>query len=56
MQYALVRVSDPPVAKNALIVWLGPKVGTIEKGRKKSHLGEVQKILEVNGQISLFGY
>lgn len=57
MQYFIVRVpledtDTPPGAeihvnkiRDASVAWTGPKVGLIEKGKKKSHLGAVQALL-----------
>jgi len=57
MQYFIVRVpveeSDtPPGAeihvskvRDASVAWTGPRVGLIEKGKKKSHIGALQALL-----------
>eukprot|EP01087_Luapelamoeba_hula_P001154 TRINITY_DN108_c0_g1_i1.p1 TRINITY_DN108_c0_g1~~TRINITY_DN108_c0_g1_i1.p1 ORF type:complete len:164 (+),score=26.27 TRINITY_DN108_c0_g1_i1:39-494(+) len=56
VQYAVVRVAlekydtprregDVVRTRDVFIQWVGPGVGIIEKGRKRSHLGEVEKIL-----------
>ena len=57
MQYFIVRVplddtDTPPGAeirvnkyRDASVAWTGPKVGLIEKGKKKSHIGALQALL-----------
>eukprot|EP01113_Clastostelium_recurvatum_P001635 TRINITY_DN1066_c0_g1_i1.p2 TRINITY_DN1066_c0_g1~~TRINITY_DN1066_c0_g1_i1.p2 ORF type:complete len:150 (+),score=62.02 TRINITY_DN1066_c0_g1_i1:1-450(+) len=57
MQYVLMRVGG--IAKDAknknekvtgtrdvFIAWVGPEVGIIEKGKKKSHLGDLKAVLK----------
>jgi len=59
MQYLLIRLplddqaqhvaqgSEITVNKirDVFVAWTGPKVGLIEKGKKKSHIGALQKLL-----------
>jgi len=57
MQYFIIRVpledtDTPPGAeisvakvRDASVAWTGPKVGLIEKGKKKSHIGALQALL-----------
>jgi len=51
VQYAIVRVKhtggdDEQRTKDVFVCWIGAAVKTIEKGRKKSHLGDVQQLLQ----------
>jgi hypothetical protein len=34
--------------RDIFIGWIGPKVGIVQKGRKKAHVGEVKELLKVN--------
>lgn len=33
--------------RDILVAWVGPKVGAMEKGRKKPHLATVQEVMKV---------
>jgi hypothetical protein len=33
--------------RDIFIGWIGPKVGIVQKGRKKAHVGEVKELLKV---------
>jgi len=49
VQYAIIRIQpDDADAKtrDVFINWVGPGVRALEKGKKKSHLSEVQRILQ----------
>jgi len=50
VQYALMRVpvdvTDVNKTRDIFILWTGPNVKILEKGKKKSHLGDVKKILQ----------
>jgi len=52
VQYAVVRISNDSAAsmsgrtKDIFISWIGPSVGTIEKGKKTAHLGDIQKVVQ----------
>jgi len=50
IQYILVRVpvskNDQMVTRDVFIFWIGPSVSMVEKGRKRTHLGEVKEMLE----------
>ncbi len=57
MQYAIVRLAvskDPDTGKvktrDIFISWVGPRVGTIDKGKKKAHLGTVMEVLKPSHQ------
>jgi hypothetical protein len=51
IQYCLIRLSVPDQelkisARDVFIEWNGPNVPQIEKGKKKSHLGEIKELLQ----------
>src|SRR3990167_7284867 len=51
-QYCLVRVPDrskstiQETTRDIFIQWIGPKVSVIKRGKKASHLGRVQEVLQ----------
>jgi len=49
VQYAIIRIQpdegDAKLTRDVFINWVGPSVRALEKGKKKSHLSEVQRIL-----------
>jgi len=50
IQYILTRVpvmkNDQMVTRDIFIFWIGTNVTMVEKGRKRTHLGEVKEMLE----------
>ncbi len=42
--------------RDVFVAWTGPKVGLIEKGKKKSHLGTMQALLSVRSWILYFSF
>jgi serine/threonine protein kinase len=52
VQYSLIRVvieegmKKTTTYRDVFIMWTGPSVGAVQAGRKKSHVGEVKKIVE----------
>eukprot|EP01121_Diplochlamys_sp_Union-15-3_P020172 TRINITY_DN779_c0_g2_i1.p1 TRINITY_DN779_c0_g2~~TRINITY_DN779_c0_g2_i1.p1 ORF type:complete len:162 (-),score=38.94 TRINITY_DN779_c0_g2_i1:112-540(-) len=50
VQYAIVRIPDQkdehPTIRDIFIAWTGPKVKIIERGKKKTHVGEVEALLQ----------
>eukprot|EP01121_Diplochlamys_sp_Union-15-3_P006149 TRINITY_DN1665_c0_g1_i1.p1 TRINITY_DN1665_c0_g1~~TRINITY_DN1665_c0_g1_i1.p1 ORF type:complete len:141 (+),score=20.31 TRINITY_DN1665_c0_g1_i1:90-512(+) len=50
VQYMLVRIPDQkdehPTIRDVFIAWTGPKVKIIERGKKKTHVGEVEALLQ----------
>jgi len=50
IQYILIRVpvvkNDQTVTRDIFIFWIGGNVSMVEKGRKRTHLGEVKEMLE----------
>ncbi|ELR17747.1 RhoGAP domain containing protein [Acanthamoeba castellanii str. Neff] len=56
VQFALLRLPiisqedvDPSksmISRDIFIGWIGPKVGIVQKGRKKAHVGEVKELLK----------
>jgi len=52
VQYILVRVplpekhSSTSKSRDVFIYWIGPEVSTLQKGQKRSHVGEVKSILQ----------
>jgi hypothetical protein len=51
VQFALLRIqassADPKVTRDVFVAWFGPKVKTIEKGKKKGHIPDVRKVMQV---------
>ncbi len=55
VQYVLVRVAIAAdsvkqtfTTRDVFIMWTGPNVGVVSAGKKKSHVGEVKKIIKVS--------
>jgi len=50
IQYMLIRLpttkSNQVVSRDIFIQWIGPKVSTVEKGRKGTHVGEVKQLFQ----------
>ena len=44
MQYAVVRLKG---GRDVFVAWIGPKVGIIEKGKKKAHASDAMRYLQV---------
>jgi len=55
VQYALVRIDVEGKTKDVFITLIGPKVGTLEKGKKKSHIGDIHKVMP-SGHFTITTY
>lgn len=63
IQYALIRillpVTNDPIknqkTRDIFIHWLGPKIPITQRGRKTSHIGQVQGLLKVNKSFFFLG-
>ena len=57
VQYCLLRImaSKDGIAchRDVFVLWSGPNVNVLLRGKKKTHLGAVQKVLRVSHCLSV---
>jgi len=47
IQYGVIRLPDgPQKTRDVFILWVGPSVPILDKGKKQAHIGEITELLK----------